>query len=195
MNFEKTLEKICSDRRLESHWVNLLSLLEYIGCRKILKGVPFNEVNAEILRHVFEESLHAFTLKKLVDTPWSEGLFTQIGWNYFKSLDEEISSKVQPSYRAVSWAIEERVMRVYPLYVEKTDWSETKQVLCIILAQERRHAEMFLQEERADLKQIEEKLWENFCLAISAIVESAPLADSVREKPNMKRPTQAVSNF
>ncbi len=145
MQFQRTLEKICDDVRLENEFLNLLSLLEYVGCRKILKGVPFESVDCDVLQHVQEESLHALMLRRLVPPglTWGAGLFIDLGWKYFRELDLRISARVAPSYVPVSFAIESRVLEVYPLFIQTTRRGDVGKTLEAILLQERRHAARF----------------------------------------------------
>lgn len=175
--FESLLGRICKDARLERHWINMLSLLEYVGCRKILKSVPFSDVNDEVLRHVFEESLHALTLKRLVKgSNWGE--FAEIGWEYFQALDEAISKRTSPSYHAVSWAIEKRVLELYPLYLKKTRSAPVKRALRMILAQERRHARVFSHEQSEVYARIEEVEWKRFVKRLGErmdVMEQGPM--------------------
>src|SRR5579872_6459407 len=44
----------------ELEWIDLLSQLEYVGCRKIVKSIGFESVSLEVLRHVSEEASHAY---------------------------------------------------------------------------------------------------------------------------------------
>src|SRR5258708_5302121 len=92
------LSKIVAVPELELEWIDLLSQLEYVGCRKIVKSVAFEAVSLEILRHVSEEASHAFLLKSVVEEgglrgrSWREGRFAEAGWRYFQGLDQRISS-------------------------------------------------------------------------------------------------------
>lgn len=169
-SFERTLNQICHDARLELHWLNLLSFLEYVGCRKILKSVPYQEVTVDVLQHIFEEAFHAYSLKKFVSMPWEDGLFTMVGWEYFQRLDEEISRHVVPSYSAVSWAVEERVLNVYPLYLKETRRADVRIALGSILNQEKRHAKQFSSFESDLLREIEEVRWKKFQQDLTAIL-------------------------
>jgi rubrerythrin len=46
-------------------------------------------------------------------------------------------------YALVSWAIEERVLKLYPEYLEKTKLPQVKRALIRILAQEQKHSGFF----------------------------------------------------
>ncbi|HXX95437.1 MAG TPA: hypothetical protein VEN81_17585, partial [Planctomycetota bacterium] len=86
---QEFLLRISADPRLELEWIDLLSQLEYVGCRKIVKSVGFGEVSLEVLRHVSEEASHAYLLKAVAEQlglggrSWRDGLFSEAGWGYF----------------------------------------------------------------------------------------------------------------
>jgi hypothetical protein len=183
-DFERLLHVIVSDPMLEWEWVDLLSQLEYVGCRKILKAVPFEKVDREVLRHVAEEASHAFLLKSLV--PWEdrrETRFSAIGWRYFQSIDARVSAgqdDIARCYPAVSWAVEQRVLRVYPAYARKTLSSDVKRALSTILAQEKRHHDVFerltIGETSPDaILEIEAQCWDAFKTGMRLVLsESGP---------------------
>ena len=148
--FKQLLEKIVAREELETEWLDMLAQLEYAGCRKIMKAVPFKDVNFEVVQHVSEEASHAFLLKALVDKarkerPWVEAPLTQIGWKYFQTLDHGISRLQGEAfhYPAVSWVVEQRVLEVYPAYLEATQNPSVKRAVSRILAQEKRHSAQF----------------------------------------------------
>ncbi|MBI1862310.1 MAG: ferritin-like domain-containing protein [Deltaproteobacteria bacterium] len=176
MSFLHTLAKISENPRLENEFLELLSLLEYVGCRKILKGVPVEKVSVDVLVHIQEESLHALMLRRLVDkpsgVPWSESLFAPMGWEYFRQLDKRVSTEVSPSYEAVSWAIEQRALSLYPDYFSLTTREDVKKVLSTIIAQEKRHAIHFAAAEATRWLEIEGELWAEFEARVAAIVQS-----------------------
>ena len=168
---------------VESEWLNHLSQLEYIGCRKILKAVPFGEVDVLTLQHIHEEAGHAFLLKQLaVDLApqsegWTQSRFCSVGWKYFSELDAEVCALLpsnELAYPLVSFIVEERVMRLYPAYRRITQRAAVKAVLKIILAQEGRHETRFERWVLAKLpgdiidrsRAIEVKKWNEFALAI-----------------------------
>ncbi len=63
--FAQTLRALAADPARHAKFVNTLSLMEYIGARKILKSQPAAGISAELLAHVSEEIRHAHALKKL----------------------------------------------------------------------------------------------------------------------------------
>ena len=169
---------------LELEWIDLLSQLEYVGCRKIVKSVGFESVSLEILRHVSEEASHAYLLKAVVeegglcDRSWREGRFAEVGWRYFQSLDQRISALADSEglrYPGVSWAIERRVLVVYPAYLKITQNESLKKALKRILAQEERHGALFGEFQFPDgyleeIARIEESLWPDFVRAAERLL-------------------------
>lgn len=170
------LRRIAAAPDLELEWIDLLSQLEYVGCRKIVKSVGFEAVSLEILRHVAEEASHAFLLKSVVEEgglrsrSWREGRFAEAGWRYFQGLDQRVSAIPGSDglrYPGVSWAIERRVLVVYPAYLKVTGNESLKKALRRILAQEERHGAQFAgfafpEGYLPRVAAIEEALWPEF---------------------------------
>lgn len=177
------LGKLAASPRLELEWIDLLSQLEYVGCRKIVKSIGFESVSLEVLRHVSEEASHAYLLKAVVEEgglvgrSWREGRFAEAGWGYFQNLDRRISALPGAEglrYPAVSWAIERRVLVVYPAYLRTTRNEALKRALRRILAQEERHGAQFAETPfpagmAAEIARIEEALWPEFLAAASRL--------------------------
>ena len=183
---EVLLGRIVQSPEVELEWIDLLSQLEYVGCRKIVKSVGFESVSLEILRHVSEEASHAFLLKAVVeegglrDRSWRDGRFAEAGWRYFQGLDQRISALPGSDglrYPAVSWAVERRVLVVYPAYLRLTRNESLKKALRRILAQEERHGAQFGGMSFPDgylsqVARIEEALWPEFVAQASALSAS-----------------------
>ena len=180
--FEAVLSKICAHGALEAHWLTMLSQLEYAGCRKIVKAVPFEKVDTQVMNHVMEEASHAFLLKSLVDKmrpsrAWHECPLTELGWTYFQTLDHGVSQFQDSGYHypAVSWIVEQRVLDLYPRYLAATRHLGVKRVLQRILAQEKRHSTLFGDEDfSADFKrraiEWENGLWSDFVAGLETWV-------------------------
>ena len=92
------LGALTASPKMELEWIDLLSQLEYVGCRKIVKSIGFEAISLEVLRHVSEEASHAYLLKAVVEEggivgrSWREGRFAEAGWSYFQNLDRRISA-------------------------------------------------------------------------------------------------------
>jgi len=178
------LGALTASPKLELEWIDLLSQLEYVGCRKIVKSIGFESVSLEVLRHVSEEASHAYLLKAVVEEggivgrSWREGRFDQAGWGYFQNLDRRISALPGSDglrYPAVSWAIERRVLIVYPAYLKATRNESLKKALRRILAQEERHGAQFAEVPfpdgmAAEIARIEESLWPDFVAAARRLI-------------------------
>ena len=186
MELRKFLEHMTQSPEVEIEWLDLLSQLEYVGCRKIVKGVPFTSVNADILQHIFEEGLHAYLLKRLVENKgkqeftWDSSEFSEIGWRYIQQLDHEVA-KLQPegAYPLVSWTIEQRVLAMYPIYLAMTKDAEVRDVISQILIQEKRHGKQFAEmpfsaEQKTEALEIEKRLWSQFSEAIVSSLSTNP---------------------
>ena len=183
---DSLLSRIVGSPEVELEWIDLLSQLEYVGCRKIVKSVGFEAVSLEILRHVSEEASHAFLLKSVVeegglrDRSWRDGRFAEAGWRYFQGLDQRISALPGSDglrYPGVSWAIERRVLVVYPAYLQVTRNESLKKALRRILAQEERHGAQFGEFSFPDgyltqVARIEEALWPEFVAQATALSAS-----------------------
>lgn len=184
---EEVLKWVTADTAVEAQWLNHLSQLEYVGARKILKAVAFEDVDLLTLQHVHEESGHAYMLKQLAcdldpKTPnWSGSRFCAIGWKYFSELDAEVSALLDDrqvlAYPLVSFIVEERVMLLYPAYRRLTQRTAVKSVLKIILAQEGRHEvrfERWVDSAVADdligkARAIENRKWNRFAANIEQV--------------------------
>lgn len=178
------LGALTASPQIELEWIDLLSQLEYVGCRKIVKSIGFESVSLEVLRHVSEEASHAYLLKAVVEEggivgrSWREGRFAEAGWGYFQNLDRRISALPGSDglrYPAVSWAIERRVLAVYPAYLKATKNESLRRALRQILAQEVRHGEQFGEVPfpegmAADIARIEESLWPEFVAAARRLI-------------------------
>ena len=187
-DFKTMLKQICDDPRRELEFVDLLSQLEFVGCRKIVKAVPFDGVSCEVLQHISEEASHAYLLKALVEKgglrrrSWLEAPLSALGWRYFRDLDERVSrlqEDARAHYPAVSWVVERRVLELYPEYLGMTRNPGVKRVITRILAQERRHAETFSDLPHADWFRdaaiaIEAELWARFTEELHGWLQSSP---------------------
>ena len=75
------LGRLAAIPRLELEWIDLLSQLEYVGCRKIVKSVGFEAVSLEILRHVSEEASHAYLLNYAERSKYVARFIEHIDWD------------------------------------------------------------------------------------------------------------------
>lgn len=58
------LRTVCADANLLSRFLNMLSMMEHIGSRKIMLSQMHGRLNQETLKHLAEETRHAFFFKR-----------------------------------------------------------------------------------------------------------------------------------
>lgn len=186
---KKLLQIISNSPLLEAQWLNTLSLLEYIGSRKISKTVCLSHPSLETLKHFADETRHSFTFKKLSQL-LSEGhceeyLCGDEAASYFQMLDKTISEYVveltgrddpYQNYLFVTAMIERRAMKIYPVYRVVTQNVQVCDELQHIIVEEVGHkdtiedqAENILKKHRKtfkDLDDIEEQFFNAFCQAL-----------------------------
>jgi hypothetical protein len=192
---DSVLDVVTQDLSKEADWLELLAQLEYIGCRKILRAIPFDHVDADVLRHVADEAAHASVLKQAAEQvraaagdirerSWGELPLAAHGWEYFRELDRRVSTleSVQDmSYPAVSWAVEQRALWVYPRYLERTGNEAVRRAVRMILAQEERHNRHFeavslSPEARAEAADVEAALWTELVTKVRETLVGGPSA-------------------
>ncbi len=172
------LDEVVNDPLLERNWVEMLSQLEFVGCRKMLRSLSWDDVNLKILKHIQEEAQHAYLLKQALGsdclTSWEQNPLAVAGWDYFSGLDDSLSRLTSETipYAITSWAIEQRALAVYPAYLARTSHSGIRRAVKTILAQEEMHAKFFGDEAWPkalidSVIEIERRHWEAFELAMN----------------------------
>jgi rubrerythrin len=128
-NFEKTITQLEANPELHARFLNTISLLEYMGARKILKSQNEDKISAQTLAHTAEEIRHAQTFKKLA-LKMSAGKLTSYGEEhllcgeeakeYFQAIDQAVHNETGAdpftNYLYTTLLIEERANQVYPIY-------------------------------------------------------------------------------
>lgn len=184
----KWLDQICRNPEMENLWLDLLSQMEFVGLRKIVKANPFSAITLQTLQHAAEEASHAFLLKGLVaetQTTGAKNPLSSLGWAYFQTLDQSASAHPEVKgreYPVVSRLVEERVLRLYPAYLAATSRADVGRVLRRILAQEKRHHDQFegiALTDRAwsELRELEARLWEALETGIYSACERYGMPD------------------
>jgi rubrerythrin len=146
------LETIVDDETIEAKWLNTLSLLEYIGARKIGRTMCREHPSAVVLDHWADETRHAYAFKQLCETvsggPSQAYLCKEPAVHYFQHLDErasrwisEATGKEDPrqNYLLVTTLVERRAMMVYPLYRAATHLDVVRDELQVIIVEEQDH--------------------------------------------------------
>lgn len=149
---QELLQKIASSPTLEARWLNTLSLLEFVGARKISKTVCQHHPSLEVLAHFADETRHAFTFKNLSQqlsgSDCRDYLCREEALGYFQTLDRDLSrwitnltAKDEPyqNYLAVTCAIERRAMKLYPLYRSITGDPRVREELGRVIEEEASH--------------------------------------------------------
>lgn len=132
MTIQNLLTKIISNDHLHARWLNSLSYLEYRGARKILRSQNTENINLNMLQHIFEESKHALFFKKKAVRIGGQSFdnYHQLNTlqfsavkNYFYCLDQLIHHylvekmiNAREAYQLTSWLIEQRALIVYQIY-------------------------------------------------------------------------------
>lgn len=146
------LEEITADRQLESRWLNTLSLMEFIGARKISRTVADSHPSTDVLDHLADETRHALAFKELANCVRGEEetdyLVEDAAKTYFFKLDRELSAwaaemageeSTRLNYLLVTTMIERRAMVLYPLYRAATATDDVRAELTDIITEEQSH--------------------------------------------------------
>ena len=126
-------------KKLHAQFLNTLSLLEYIGARKLIKSQHEKTITSEVLSHAAEEIRHAQTLKRaaqrlLTSEPSGEQVETfapecllapAAAHQYIQRIDfgvekkltsHDTASKTVANYLLTTLLLEERAGSLYPIY-------------------------------------------------------------------------------
>lgn len=192
---KKLIEIIIQTPHLYARLLNTLSLLEYIGSRKIIKSQQQETINYNILAHAAEELRHAQVLKKaalklesdLCQTYAAHSLLCGAeACNYFQKIDHAIiiatkESDAWKSYLYTSYLIETRAIKFYKLFEEVLAEHHQMSVFRGILIEENRHLdaiELLLRQVTANninlkkLQNFEELAFNQFIDAINNYVNN-----------------------
>ena len=162
MEFYNLIDKIVSDNKAHSKWLNTLSFMENAGARKISACEHPTKVNLIQLKHACEEHRHAYYLKKQIgkiNVEWcktyeaNELLAPIATRQYLHALDVKACkylhahfdlTKEELKYAAylfVTYAIEVRADELYPVYQEVLTKTNSKVMVKSIILEEEGHLE------------------------------------------------------
>jgi hypothetical protein len=146
------LEPIVRNQLHEARWLNTLSLLEYIGARKIGKTFSKFHPSIDILEHHADETRHAYGFKRLsiilaggTDCGY---LCSEAAIDYFQELDKKLTEWILrvtqnmdtfQNYLIVTAVIERRAMKLYPLYRKMTSNGLVREELKRVIEEESSH--------------------------------------------------------
>ena len=138
-----------------ARFMNMLSMLEHMGSRKIMVSQMNRTLTEDVLKHLAEEARHAYFFKRQAERIAKKPLDGYTEDNtmervpalmYFGRLDAGISAQVSAddAYPWVSLIIELRACWLYEIYNDVLSKSDVKLSLKSLLAEEDMHlAEMF----------------------------------------------------
>ena len=167
LNLDNILKVVIHDNLLHSRWLLTLSYLENCGARKIseFQSIYKGQVPLSILQHAWEESRHAFFMKKQISKleqdpdkkrdflggTKAKNLLYLLDVKILKLLKENNVKKKEDlyygAYLLTTYAIEKRADSLYGTYQENLEHSGSKINLKLIIKEEENH-----------LKEIEEKI-------------------------------------
>lgn len=186
---EKLLQKIITTPTIYARFLNTLSLLEYIGARKILKSQQHQHLTSKLLSHIGEELRHAQILKRaalkiepnLCNTYTPESLLCgNAAHHYFQTVDHAPIHELNEHnpwhcYLYTTCIIEIRALAFYTTFETALRTLEKPSVFRGILAEEERHLEEVknwlsaipnYEQNLQRLKNIEEKEFAVFLLEV-----------------------------
>ena len=158
---ENLFREIAAEPSRHARFLNTISMLEYIGARKIMKSQQAHEFDIELLAHVSEETKHAWLLKRLAQQidkgsteTYSENhlLCGKEAEGYIQGLDDAaekaLENATDPSsgsslgwlnYLYTSLLIEERADIFYTAYTGVLEELGMAHVLKAIMKDESKH--------------------------------------------------------
>ncbi len=151
------LEQIVREPARHALFMNMLSMLEHMGSRKIMLSQMNRTLTEETLSHLSEEARHAYFFKRHAERIGGVKLdgFTDTNTMcrvpalmYFGRLDAGITKEVGEvaAYPWVSLVIELRACWIYEIYQDVLERSGVALSLKALLAEEDQHlADMFAQ--------------------------------------------------
>jgi hypothetical protein len=146
------LTAICADAPLHARFLNMLSLLEHIGSRKIMLSLAMATGGKDVLKHLAEETRHALYFKraaeKIARRPLDYGQVNTVAGAsarfYMGRLDAEITWALSPKapalpYLYMSLIVELRAVWIYHLYETVLKEQQIPLSLKSVLAEEELH--------------------------------------------------------
>lgn len=190
-NLENILAQLIQQPTLFAQFLNTLSLLEYIGARKILKSQAQEQMDEELLAHTSEEIRHALVLKRAAkrvspDAVSGGYIATQLlapaeAMTYFKRVDQAtptLLGETNPSlcYLYTTYLVEVRALMLYATIDDVLKKANKPPIFKGILTEEDKHlsqiqAQLALlpdaKQHLAKLQQIEDAAFIDFMTAVS----------------------------
>lgn len=190
-SWKTTIEKLITQPLLHAKFLNTISLMEYIGARKIIKSQLEEQIDMDMLAHMSEEIRHAQIFKKLA-LKLSLGELTSYedrhllvpneARAYMQGIDrlgERLLIKRDSfkNYLLTTYIVEKRAQAIYPWYEKQMANLGLQGYLKAIVREETNHLEQMEKliekfgldkEIIADLFKLEEGLYNNIFEAIKS---------------------------
>jgi hypothetical protein len=153
-SFRDFLTATVADAGRHARFLNMLSMLEHMGSRKIMLSQMKGVLTQDILKHLAEETRHAFFFKREAEKmsgapiegyPDDRTMCAAPGRLYFGRLDAGLTADIgaeahaETGYLWVSMVVELRAIWVYRLYQEALAAAGHMLSLRGVIAEEDRH--------------------------------------------------------
>jgi hypothetical protein len=148
------LARLIADRPAHARFMNMLSMLEHMGSRKIMVSQMHRSetLSEDTLKHLAEEARHAYFFKRQAERAAGHALDGWLDSNttarvpalmYFGRMDAGISQEVgdEAAYYWVSLVIELRACWLYRIYQAALEESDYQLSLKSLIAEEDGHLE------------------------------------------------------
>ncbi|MBF6570137.1 MAG: hypothetical protein IVW54_14805 [Candidatus Binataceae bacterium] len=152
---EAMLERYCAHSKQHARLLNTLSMLEHIGSRKIMATQSGKGLDQPTLKHLAEETRHAFFFKRQAERAARHSLdysekslaAPAAARMYFQRLDASTARTLgrnaipKAAYLYMSMVVEFRAVWLYRLYQAVLERTRSAFSLRSVLAEEDRHLE------------------------------------------------------
>ena len=184
------LTRICADAGLHARFLNSLSLMEHIGSRKIMASQAGGPLSSDTLKHLAEETRHAFFFKRAAEAVAGRDLSYKRAdllagpqaALYMGRLDAFVArqAKGAAAYLYMSLVVEVRAVWFYGLYQSVLQGAGSFLKLASVLAEEERHLDEMRQSLAALGEDVDARLAEfctfearRFAVLLDALEEAA----------------------
>ena len=152
--FRVFMTGIVADDARHARFLNMLSLMEHVGSRKIMLSQMKGALGTDVLKHMAEETRHAYFFKNQAERlggrerlgyEHDETMCRDAALMYFGRLDASLSQALPATlppdipYLWVSLVVELRANWVYHLYQEVLTAARHRLSLRSVLAEEKAH--------------------------------------------------------
>lgn len=149
---QNVLRQLAQAPQVEARWLHTLSLMEFIGARKISRTVADRHPSLDVLTHLTDETRHAFAFKRLsaevAGAEIKDYLCPEAAARYFQALDHDLAAwatsytdapDMYLHYLLTTTAIERRAMVLYPLYKAASRHPGVREELGRVVTEEQSH--------------------------------------------------------